>query len=817
MKLLLIGLIFILCHAFPALSRTFRYEIPHVEQVLDNDVVAEYRPFRFAKKTHVLIFGESVVIDKPLRTSGGDALIFADKLEFTDGAFIDTRTRIGHPSPYSRKNTRSSFGCGSVPMLTGSRRFIRPFNDYYYRYSEVDPTSNEGPMLPRGQSPGVCHGAAQNGFDAPRNGIRWDAARSGSIFIIAREIKVPRSKEDPFEALVRSANFDSVLNVIAREPVRAHLPEFTEPKILTVQGMRGGIGGLGSYGDDAVCGPSWEMERNGRVYQPCDAAVLRVRGGLSGRSYRGSAGGAIRVDWLPPSPRGPITDDSTLLQRISLTGFGSTNPYRVRTPTGNTLASNPTMKAFPIEGEPEPPDLQALIEHLLTGSSITETNFPGNNYVAAIRFIEQALKYRFTQTINDRAHVESVKNDRVQPASIDAGSVDYYFEKVDDYLTYVLINVLHAKQMCLLRGITGQQINNCDPYEKLGFVGEPDLSMLGKIPLELQQLLKDHADLPREYSLKAFLNHSANRTGLLAISNTDPAKTIDALMKRIDLNRLRTTLNEVATSLTDLKEIGIWSLELREIPLLQDKLKELEDLQRKATAASSSNPVKQLASFAGIAKRSVEAYYSSNVEGLLRAGADLHQLITDHPEPLRDYQPLIEELKHKLEDVRDQIDRRKVEIRTSKAKALIELAKLTRDSQRNFEQAYRTFPDVLKRMLLDAARLSSSAALEPGYVTVRNAWAELASQALSADIYDSSLAGCGAGPFDFNLWLKEDRGAVHCLAFNWHERDRYIFLKAHPISNQRVLLLKVPARTPIAARSTYLAFWANQIVVLESP
>ncbi|MPR13046.1 hypothetical protein [Microvirga tunisiensis] len=465
------------------------------------------------------------------------------------------------------------------------------------------------------------------------------------------------------------------------------------------------------------------------------------------------------------------------------------------------------MKAFPIETEDESPDLQALVEQILTGRSITENNFPGNNYVGAIRFIEQALKYRFTQTINDRAQVEAVKH----------GDVDYYFERVEDYLTYILINVIHAKQMCLLRGITGEQADDCDPYRKLGFVGEPDASVLGTIPPELQQLLKDHADLPAEYSLKAFLNHSANRTGLLEVGNTDPAKTIDALMKRIDLNLLRTTLNDVVGSLTDLKEIGIWSLELRDIPLLQRQIAEFEDLQRKAAAASSNNPVKQLASLAGIAQRAVEAYQKSNIEGILRAGADLHQLITDHPELLRDYRPLIEELRRKLEDIRGQIDRRKVEIRASKVRSLLQLAKLTQNTQRNFAQAYRTFPDVLKRMLLDAARLSTSAASPDQYVTLRNAWAELASQTLSDQIYDRSVAGCGAGPVDFDLWLKEDRAAVHCLAFNWHDRDRFIFLKAHPISNQRVLLLKVPARTQIAARSTYLSFSANQIVVLDSP
>jgi hypothetical protein len=210
----------------------------------------EYNALRSIRKHDVFCIGDTVTVGSPLRTNGGDVIIFAQRVILK--ADIDTRVYIDFTelNPFSQsretwKNRQNTWQ--TIPVDEAFRKYD-PSGKYKKSFVQFHSFCDECliekdhvliPRAPSGLVPSFAAGCF--GRDVIRNGLapamdrfKLSAFNSGNITIIGNEIERDAAAPLP----IRPSTFPSC----STDPTATHQNAF----LLNASGMAGGVGGAGT-------------------------------------------------------------------------------------------------------------------------------------------------------------------------------------------------------------------------------------------------------------------------------------------------------------------------------------------------------------------------------------------------------------------------------------------------------------------------------------------------------------------------------------------------------------------------------------------
>ena len=281
------------------------------------------RPVAQMERQDIIWLAEKIVISTPLRSYGGNIILFADEIEID--APIDSRLYIDHA-----KEQRFIPG-NPTPMTQMIQRpsvMHTMFENYFTTGLEMqgpDRITGVLPVLPDGLiQPNTAKWAflpkdVQPGWGSPPGYTvqQLQYARSGNIYIFAHEIKI-------------GATTFAVRSIADDEDCAAN-PNLGEPKLIVSAGARGGKGGLGT---PAACfmpvqepdmgnGTDRQMMQVSYPYicnRDESAAGRTLEGGPSASGATGADGGDTTV-YIVNNPS-QLTRFQTELKPVSDVGGG---------------------------------------------------------------------------------------------------------------------------------------------------------------------------------------------------------------------------------------------------------------------------------------------------------------------------------------------------------------------------------------------------------------------------------------------------------------------------------------------------------------
>jgi hypothetical protein len=295
-----------------------------------------------AKKMDIVWIANTIDINEPLRSFGGDIILFADTLNIK--APIDSRVYVEHDVDYfesgapdyidegrRRRRERTDNAHrenGEVYGIDANLRYAAAYRDYYLHSFERVDNETRLPELPSGLAAATSFGAGSpnllrfDGEPAPDNIIVFPEARSGSIYIFANTIHVdgfaasfegavprvrPTIEEFPYIDLGRRARM--------RVDPRPGLPDYRNecsenqtkvvPFLINAGGLNGGRGGAGS---SAMC------TSTGFV---CHPDYLAMTGGFSGPGGKGGDAGNVYINLIGATHSEELAKLKFLLASIS--------------------------------------------------------------------------------------------------------------------------------------------------------------------------------------------------------------------------------------------------------------------------------------------------------------------------------------------------------------------------------------------------------------------------------------------------------------------------------------------------------------------
>jgi hypothetical protein len=275
------------------------------------------------KKIDIVWAADSITVDSPLRSFGGDIIIIANKL--TINAPIDSRIYVEHdvdffePDHDGRQRADIAHAYGGFRWGLDSRPLYRKtYDDYYLHCFDCVPGETRRAQLPSGLAAAMDFGAGNpfprfDGEAAPDTLVEFANTRSGNIYIFAKEIIV----SDKLSTPVILDDFSECSNPNS---------QFV-PYAINAGGLQGGRGGAGSPSQCITHNPA------GGGFD-CMANAYSERGGLSGNGGRGGDAGDIYVGMVNVSNEASLNSLGTLLKTVTNVAGG--------TPGSNKKYSSPS-------------------------------------------------------------------------------------------------------------------------------------------------------------------------------------------------------------------------------------------------------------------------------------------------------------------------------------------------------------------------------------------------------------------------------------------------------------------------------------------
>lgn len=331
-------------------AETIVAKFNHQKDVFNDLMDARYRASSPVVSQDIVMMGDTITIDKPIRTNGGDIIIVADKLHVA--APLDTRVYIRHP-----RDTFHDWILENAPDVNSV------FDKYYGTemvwqddkkvFAPVHvPLEKDGkrplPRLPSGTTGLRLTSDIYNGTDAPHAGINWDNVQSGNILIIAAKVEFCESchstrsdvfKKIPVPDAERSHTFSSAFPECRPDP-QTLLTSPYETGLFIIKGINGGLGGIGSINQNCKFDTVATANRH-RFY--CLPRVYDFRGGESGSAGYGGRGGRLEFFGMHPSA---VSEDGNVVRDFVDSAHGFKSYRRLGTPSFNQLRQYPSRCGF---------------------------------------------------------------------------------------------------------------------------------------------------------------------------------------------------------------------------------------------------------------------------------------------------------------------------------------------------------------------------------------------------------------------------------------------------------------------------------------
>lgn len=305
-----------------------RYSMPRgavAFPFLDQVMTAPYGGYSTSlTKVDIIWAAETITINSPLRSFGGDIILYANKI--TINAPLDTRVYFEHdvdffqPGDGGRQRTSDAqapngfmWGVNSLPMYRQS------FDDYYLHCYDCVTGETRQPQLPSGLAAAGIYGthppppARSDGLPAPDDLILFPKVRSGRIFIFTNDLSIAPNLSMPQIPAYRCECDGS--------------PTTYAPVALIASGAYGGRGGAGSASNCITHNP-------GAGNFDCVDSLYTMTGGLSGAGGRGADGGDIYVGLVGPvDPKTASTIQQQVRSASTVKGGTSGSNAKFRTPS----------------------------------------------------------------------------------------------------------------------------------------------------------------------------------------------------------------------------------------------------------------------------------------------------------------------------------------------------------------------------------------------------------------------------------------------------------------------------------------------------
>lgn len=253
-------------------------------------------------KVDIIWLDETVTINQPLNSFGGDIIIYADTVNIN--APIDSRVYIeqgvdhfADGNPHALLLDHGSLGKTWVnttktsDAIAAHPAYTAAFNDYLTRCNDCSPDGTRKPEMPYGivtDSPlgiGFPNLSTRDGAPAPDfSVVNRQATRSGNIYIYARIINV---KSELLQPEIPKFRADC-----------EGLPTTFHPFAINAGGLRGGRGGLGSVSQAVKHPPS----TGDKYYFDEGAEHYQMLGGFSGSGGPGGDAGNVTIVYLNSPP-----------------------------------------------------------------------------------------------------------------------------------------------------------------------------------------------------------------------------------------------------------------------------------------------------------------------------------------------------------------------------------------------------------------------------------------------------------------------------------------------------------------------------------
>lgn len=534
-----------------------------------------YEAMRVIQKSDVACFGDTVVIDSPIYSNGGDVLIWADQLIVNES--IDTRVHFEH-SNFNASAPRKSTDGNQTISHDGAFDFLQQNNPaagtvYRNSFSEyytacVD-CRRKGlmPQLPSGLIPtytrtGNPTNDQQDGLPPPDGAIDFVATRSGNITIIAKRIIVRKDLDGTNLA----------------DPLACPTPQLLQRFAFNVSGLRGGRGGAGTR-SSCLSGALPATPNLGRCAPGDDSGHI-------GPGGRGGDAGSVKFLLIG----GASSDDRVALSKATSARGGAPGiSTKFRTPTsGGALAATGNYCDFFRMSDGDWPKAQAGADGVLVFGKLNSNE--------ALAEVASNLRNRGAR--GDYDYAELVARSKTDPRIVTATFEEFFVRSLA-----VTLGSAQAKAANALEQLLAQSTEPTDPllptYLQDLSTQELEQTPLSKLQLvylrELNAFSIPHATISgggfgtvsngsgaiivgeAAIKLSPIASYFMQSGGLLNIASRDSYSRFVAESTRLDIVSQREQLERLSEQLRDIART------VAEIDIRQDiftKKTELDALQR---------------------------------------------------------------------------------------------------------------------------------------------------------------------------------------------------------------------------------------------
>lgn len=477
-------------------------------------------------KADILCIGETIDVNKPIYSNGGDVIIWASTVKIN--APIDTRVHFNHAAiDYFQNGTTNLSKPGDVypadvRLKSHPReddRYMRSFVEYYTGCIDCVKLASDIwiPRAPSGLVPGLpINGKVDDGLKTFDDDLDFDSLKSGNVYII-------------------SANFEVSPNFYTPNPPPdlpvCNAPEKTNyiPYAVNAGGMTGGRGGAGT---PSTCTNYLKKNFDCLNY-------LFLESGKSGPGGNGGGGGSI--NWIKIGSSWDSGTISTLRVMSSVAGGfpGESKQYYSPSARGNFAATG-NFCDFRRRSAGNLPESKSGASGVL--------NFSSMDAGKALELVGQL-------TLAKDARFDYDFSELAKRAWTDTGISNVTF---DDYLVSRLSDFLGRAEVNTLESLRSVFFNDEQPMSSF-------------VPAHLQPLKIEHISMssfserakillrqlsnfsPQDKSNNALSSYLISSGGLLNVSDWNPQAAFTSQALRIDIATQTKTLSNLQV---ELKAIG---------------------------------------------------------------------------------------------------------------------------------------------------------------------------------------------------------------------------------------------------------------------
>ncbi|TDV08899.1 hypothetical protein DET60_102201 [Raoultella planticola] len=550
----------------------------------------------------IVCIGDVVRVTTPIRSNGGDIIIFANRLELS--APIDSRVYISPDdySPYLEKSDTYSGASELTIAKQGSD--LRKIYDDYYRRSPDKVVSSEGKIfLP--ENPAGLTGQEYWSCESPDS-----SSLKAMVPATSPPLLTEKSNINPgiIKVFANTFTFDdaalAAYPLFDGDPLSCNTsPLFTKGKVFIARGMRGGRGGAGAT--TAAFYPKF----------PCVDSAYRRSGFLNAAGGSGGSGGHVRLVIVGSTVN---NIDAELESRIAIDGGPPGSAQRIRAPAwiGPDAASSSDVCGLKSEGKWPIASVGASGIREVIRQTPTDALL---EFFGDIASRDARPDYNFDELIG-RSKVPS------------EGIKGFTYASFAERKFYEILISTEITWVDKLNGLINTSVEAQSPV--LGGVWAPiDLTRLNESVMtnEAVQPLRYLSSFSPILGVGPIKGYFLNTGGMFNLRSTSAVVQWDNLASRTEatlsaakLAQIQGTLSQISESVADIREV-VRSNEFRyQLSVIQERLKTVQAAADKAKATHSIESTEKALQEAGQGVAMLFGAYDSG--NLSMAGAGIIKL-----------------------------------------------------------------------------------------------------------------------------------------------------------------------------------------------